>query len=429
MKNKRKTKLGALFLALAMTATSFLGNARTFAEYSSGVFSGNDILSQIKLQKNFYYDDGLTLPTDKFTFDITKKYESDGGGTDHDQPTNAMPDLELSEDGISFTVDKPGDVEESTDAKGANKATKELTFRVKNTGTFPHAGEYRYLIKENTPTSLTDGITYSNQKYLLKLYVIDDGTKKVIKKAVILNVTDKGDNAGNEELNNSNKVELMTFDNQYHKNNGVLKVKKILADLKNDTNNEENIKNRDKLFNFSIRMYRQNTSGELNVTGVIKNSDGSEITATDEQPKTVIVTFADTKNEATATFKLKHGEYIEFGQIPVGTKYTVVESNQGKYKPFAKVLENGKNALVNDKTSDANENSEIEGADPASKLSRTDKKFLIGEGTNLAEFTNKFDFIVITGIVMKNLPFILMSLLAMAGFAVFTIAKRRRYNH
>lgn len=441
MKNKRKTKLGALFLALAMTATSFLGNARTFAEYdeTSNVFSGNNILSQIKLQKNFFYDDGLTLPTDKFTFSITKKYESDGGGTKHDEPTGDMPELELAEDtttkdGISFTTTEPGTVEKvNNDTKGANKATKELNFKVKGSGTFPHAGEYRYLIKETTPDSPKDGITYSNQKYLLKLYVTDDGTSKTITKAIILNVTDKADNATNADLNNGSKVRIMTFDNQYHKNNGTLKVKKILADLNSGTNNEGNIKNRDKLFKFTIKMYRTNTSGAKTVTGTIykndEEKDENKITTSEKQNQTVSVTFSDGSYEGETTFSLKHGEHISFTNIPVGTKYTVEEQDFGEYKPYAKVLESGKNALVNDKVDGANSDSEIEGANPASKLNRTVKRFLIGEGDNLAQFTNKFDFIVITGIVMKNLPFILMSLLAMAGFAVFTIAKRRRYNH
>lgn len=426
MKNKRKTKLGALFLALAMTATSFLGTTKTFAEENNGVFSGNNILSQIRLVKNFYYDNGLTLPTDQFTFDITKKYESDGGGTDHDQPTASMPDLELTEANISFTPALPGTVTNNTgDAKGDNKATKELTFKVKGSGTFPHAGEYRYLIKENVPTAKTDGITYSNKKYLLKLYVTDDGTAKVIKKAIILDVTDKNDS--NADLNTGTKVTAMTFDNQYHKNNGVLKVKKILDDTNKDTNNENNIKNRDKLFNFTIEMYRVNTTGAKTITGTIKK-DNTEIAGSVEQPKAVDVVFADGSPKGQATFKLKHDEYIEFSNIPVGTKYTVVESDYGKYLPYAKVLENGVNVLKNDK-GETNPDAEIEGADPASKLTRTDKKFLIGESENLAQFTNKFNFIVMTGVVMKNLPFILMSLLAMAGFAVFTITKRRRYNH
>ncbi|WP_304206683.1 DUF7601 domain-containing protein [Peptostreptococcus russellii] len=426
MKNKRKTKLGALFLALAMTATSFLGTAKTFAEVNDNVFSGNDILSQIKLVKNFYYDNGLTLPTDQFTFDITKKYESDGSGVNHDEPTANMPELELTQANISFTEQAPGTVVNNTrDTKGDNKATKELAFKVKGTGTFPHAGEYRYLIKENVPDAKTDGITYSNKKYLLKLYVTDDGTDKVIKKATILDVTDKENDATNAVLNTGTKVTAMTFDNEYHKNNGNLKVKKILANTAD--NKEQNIQNRDRLFNFTIKMYRKNTRGAKTITGTIKK-DNTEIVGSTEQPKTVNLVFEDGNAEGQATFKLKHEEYIEFSDIPVGTKYTVVENDFGNYNPYAKILENGVNVLKNDRN-ETNADAEIEGADPASKLTRTDKKFLIGENENLAQFTNKFNFIVVTGIVMKNLPFILMSLLAMAGFAVFTITKRRRYNH
>lgn len=92
---------------------------------------------------------------------------------------------------------------------------------------------------------------------------------------------------------------------------------------------------------------------------------------------------------ATYTFKLKHGQAINFGNVPYGVSYEVTEASATNYKTT--------------KTGDTGS---------------------INAPTQTAAFTNNYDAPIPGGVSMDSLPYILM--LVVVGAAVVVIATRKK---
>ena len=126
---------------------------------------------------------------------------------------------------------------------------------------------------------------------------------------------------------------------------------------------------------------------KVTLTGVggKKYRDSYTVTggSNDKNPSTIKI------GEET-TFLLKHGETIHIENLPYGVTYTVTETAAEGY--------------TTEKTGDTGK---INAADQA------------------AEFTNTKDGSIDTGVVLNNMPYILVLAVLAAGVAVFIIRKRR----
>lgn len=149
-------------------------------------------------------------------------------------------------------------------------------------------------------------------------------------------------------------------------------------------------------------------AGELDVSKTVTGNLGDKnkyfefkVTLTGEAGKTYRDSYAVTGGSNTAnpstikigeetTFLLKHGETIHIENLPYGVTYTVTETAVDGY--------------TTEKTGDTGE---IKAAEQA------------------AEFTNKKEGSVDTGVVLNNMPYILVLAVLAAGVAVFIIRKRR----
>lgn len=107
-------------------------------------------------------------------------------------------------------------------------------------------------------------------------------------------------------------------------------------------------------------------------------------------------------------FTLKHGETFTVTQLPAGSKYTVTETGVPGYTASSVYHENGES-----KTAEGQKNTNF-----------TQENILLGEKTNDNTVTNKIDDVTPTGLLIDNLPFILMIGLGLAGFVV--LSKKRR---
>lgn len=144
-------------------------------------------------------------------------------------------------------------------------------------------------------------------------------------------------------------------------------------------------------FSFTLTLTKASALEPANAsyTGTIKRADGSQSTES-----FVIGT--------SKTFTLKHNEYIFFTDIPVGTTFTVTEETDG-YEMTQTTISDGKNLT------------------PA-----TQEDVLVGEDYNIVGFNNELEADALTGIIVNNLPFILLIVIAVSGFAVVLISKRHR---
>mgnify|MGYP004496163453 FL=1 len=245
-------------------------------------------------------------------------------------------------------------------------------------GDFPHAGIYEYEVTE--VQGATEGMTYSADSYTLRLYVANaaDGS------LYIKNVTAE---------HGGEKAEDVSFVNTYTKNSSLEISKTTVGDYADKT----------RKFEFSITFDRIGMGNEdATVTGNLDN--GGQLVC---------------KVDKAMTFELADGEKLVFDSLPVGTRYTVTETAaEDGYVPSVQVVENGVEGGVRT-AADADALASAE--DGATNL--------VGEGTNSVAFTNTQNDVPLTGILLKNAPFVVAiaaGALLLIGFVVRSVRRGAR---
>lgn len=234
----------------------------------------------------------------------------------------------------------------------------EITF-----GTFPHTGLYEYTISETVGAG--DGITYDTASYDLNVYVVnnEEGSLEV------RSITAEKDGEKQDEL---------SFTNTYRKNSRLTISKKTEGKYADKT----------KDFDFTIEFEKAAT--ETNEVEFYTGKIGDET--------------VDCKVGEETTFKLHDEESLVFENLPAGTRYVVKEvAAKDGYTPQIKVVENGELTL---------EKSVSEDNGISSAVTETN---LVGENENKVEFTNTYQDIALTGIVLNNWPFIILIILAIGA--------------
>ncbi len=108
------------------------------------------------------------------------------------------------------------------------------------------------------------------------------------------------------------------------------------------------------------------------------------------------------------TITLRHNQTLVFKKIPAGTKYKLVEVSSQGYTASSELKSNG---LI--RTQNGTKSQDF-----------TQENILIGEKPNDNTITNSLPDVTPTGLLIDNLPFILMIGLGLAGFVV--LSKKRR---
>ena len=276
-----KKKLGAFVLAgtmlLSMGTTAFAAGEPTAPDVNQN--------GTVPITKEFEMADGLKTPAATFKFTATSTTEG--------APTATIGD-------VSFTEEQPGTL------KG-EKYVLEGTTAISFQGTWPHAGEYVYTVKE-TQENMTN-VTYDTSSYILRVYVINGTTGLEVEK-----ITAQGANG---------KTDKILFTNTYAKNDATLTIEK---------NTEGDYADKTRKFDFEITFTKSPMSDQTTFTGTI-GAQSVEYTA-----------------GQTKTFKLADGEKLVFNNLPVGTTYMVKElAATDGYTPKVTVVEN-KTTTVTNKT-------------------------------------------------------------------------------
>lgn len=371
------------------------------------------------ITKKLQMPEGTTTPTATFTFTIV--------GTSLDGSTETadvalIPAILSGSTTLSFA---------STDAGATADGIKVVTKQTENlfpaSITWPRAGIYAYTIKETADTWSATGesMTYSAAEYLVRVYV-KNGTSgpeiDLITCAVV--VVDNSTQTEGEKIDptlpgsgHSNMVFTNTFIKNTDTGEGAVAPLAISKTVSGDYGD------RSKPFAFSITA----TKTALETGSPVYKAylmEGTSVVATITTATTAtdnIETVAEGNDYikfptgTAVTVNLKHGQSLKFIDLPVGAKYTVTETAPGaNYTASVSLVVNGAEPVVSN-ASDAN-------------TALTVPSTLIGDNANSAAFTNAFNdnSVTPTGIVVENLPFILIIALAVIALVVFIVAKSRK---
>ena len=230
--------------------------------------------------------------------------------------------------------------------------------------TFPHAGLYEYTVSETAGIE-DDGITYDTASYNLRVYVVNNEEGNL----EVSSITAEKDGDKQEEL---------SFTNTYRKNSSLT--------ISKTTEGEYADKTKD--FDFTIKFEKAATELD-NVNSYIGMIENETVNC--EVGK-------------ETEFKLHDGESLVFAELPAGTRYVVKEvAAEDGYTPSIKIVENG--VETPGKTV-----SESEGISSAATGTN-----LVGENKNEVVFTNTYEDIPLTGIILNNWPFIILIILAIGA--------------
>ena len=356
----------------------------------------------VKVNKELDIAEGITTPTATFTFKFAPKSGQNSANVPYETvtPTNGTIPNRTVTYGAGDTLPQG--------KTAITKATDDIFAGV----TYENAGEYVYTVSEEQTgwTALAnniDTLTFDTKTYEMHVFVKNksQGTGTYISNVYFVDTTAgsttaaTAKKAGNAEPGTEGGTKVYKYDlfkNKYTKKAGktgdspstinpnadaLTITKKVAGGLASKTKN----------FTFKLTFKAASTDE----TGTYTGTKGSE----------QIQFTKDVEKE----FTLHDGESLVFPDLPAGTKYTLKEEGTSGYTPSSAYKENG--TLKN-------------GAAGTQSQAYTVADVLIGEKENNNIVTNTLPEVTPTGLLIDNLPFIIMIGLGLFGFIL--VAKRRR---
>ncbi|MDR1068800.1 MAG: hypothetical protein LBL36_06125 [Clostridiales Family XIII bacterium] len=412
-KRKSGRTLLTIVLALALCLGSF--TAVFAADVSSGT-EGNS--AKAAITKILKMPKGTTIPENGFTF----TFDIDPVKVDGVAAAIAGNMPAITDGTVTFTKSDSGD-----DAADVTTYTKESS-DIFSGVTFPHPGVYIYEITEQqtgafTPTSgWTENMVYSKAKYTVTI-VVKKGTSASFIETIAVDVEKKDDGTDGK-----GKVDPtpgtgkgMVFTNTYTKTqnqpdpaqNSSLNIGMTAAGDYADPNQYFPV-------DVTVTKSALDTNTSSTYKAYVLGAGNSYDTSSDNYAgiesnggydgKPYINLASDQKY----TINLKHDQRLVVMDTPVGTAWTAVDKLDS-------------DPPLNNYIASGTINSVTIGTATGSKgdaLSTGDQKVL--ETGSIAAFTNTYDITSPTGIIINNLPYIGLIVLALGALAVFIAFKSRK---
>ena len=403
----KKTFLKKLVTAsiAAVTALSVFRGVPTFADDNdvATAKATGETSAKVSINKVLNIAEGITTPEATFTFTFTPKTGTSSNGAPYetiDSSNGQITDKNVSYSGTDVLA---------TGQTNIKKETGDI-FREVN---YTHAGEYVYTVAEKQNVgwkviqkngSPIDFMTYDNRNYEMHVIVKNKTTGGTYISSVYFKQVSPSVNGKVKPSESGTTYKYDLFTNIYRKNAGKitdpnepnpnkpnvskvdpnaksLVIKKVVSGATADKSKD---------FTFKLTFTKASTETSQSITGKIG-----------ETSKTFVY-----GQETTIT--LRHDQSLVFDTIPAGTRYKLVETGSQGYTASAAYKENG-----------ASKNQ-------AGTVSTnfTQDSILIGEKPNDNTITNSLPDVTPTGLLIDNLPFILMIGLGLAGFVV--LSKKRK---
>ena len=343
-------KLFAGIVAVAMMATMAIpGFAATGGETEAPSTDSPAITvsgKEFTIGKTYTVTGDGIAPDEEFELTQTKASASKTSITDF--TTNTAYDLTI------------GKAKHTNNASGAVTTGFEVTLPSYGN----HPGIYTYTLKEKS--NGTAGVTYDPNEYTLTVYATQAASENDMTSANSLNYSVRLDVKG--AAKGSDNYKLTGLSNTYTSN--TIKVTKKV---------KGNLADRDKTFSFKATF-----SGTEKMKGSII-ADGEAITLTNNEYK----------------FNLKHGQSIEFTNVPTGVTAIVSELNADGRAVAAGELNDTYTVTYDTVAKDNNVEVTV---------------------------TNDSNEHVDTGVILDNAPYIALLTIVAAGAVVMILKKRRNYE-
>ena len=403
----KKTFLKKLVTAsiAAVTALSVFRGVPTFADDNdvATAKANGETSAKVAINKVLNIAEGITTPEATFTFTFTPKTGTSSNGAPYE--TISDSNGKIAAKNVVYS---------KSDLLQPNQTSiKKETGNIFEIVTYTHAGEYVYTVAETQNVGWAqilknsvpiDSMTYDNRSYEMHVIVKNKQSSGVYISSVYFKLVSTSSTA---KVKPSEKGELYKYDlfvNTYRKNAGKI------------TNPNEPTPNKPKPENFNpgakslvIKKLVEGDSADktkdftfkLTFTKASTDDQGTFV----GQVGSTSYTFENGKEK---TITLHHDQSLVFDNLPAGTRYKLVESGSQGYKATASYNENG---VIRNQTGTAS-------------ADFTQTSILVGEKTNDNTITNSLPNVTPTGLLIDNLPFILMIGLGLAGFVV--LSKKRR---
>lgn len=403
----KKTFLKKLVTAsiAAVTALSVFRGVPTFADDNdvATAKATGETSAKVSINKVLNIAEGITTPEATFTFTFTPKTGTSSNGAPYE--TISDSNGKIAAKNVVYS---------KSDLLQPNQTSiKKDTGNIFESVTYTHAGEYVYTVAETQNVGWAqilknsvpiDSMTYDNRSYEMHVIVKNKQSSGVYISSVYFKLVSTSSTA---KVKPSEKGELYKYDlfvNTYRKNAGKI------------TNPNEPTPNKPKPENFNpgakslvIKKLVEGDSADktkdftfkLTFTKASTDDQGTFV----GQVGSTSYTFENGKEK---TITLHHDQSLVFDNLPAGTRYKLVESGSQGYKATASYNENG---VIRNQTGTAS-------------ADFTQTSILVGEKPNDNTITNSLPDVTPTGLLIDNLPFILMIGLGLAGFVV--LSKKRR---
>ena len=398
---KKLNKFFAVLVALAMMATLCVSMAFAVDEQEGSDKTPGEGQSSAAavMSKTLTIADGVAVPDATFTFDFTPK------ASDTDTQTAART-ATLSTTGTGAMTATAATNDGNSVAGSFNIAD---VFKDNGALIFTGPGEYIYEVTERDQTTnpvvttdettgkvTTETYTNSNADYIVRVYVKYNERNALYIDTIT--ITDKA---------TGNKVSVTdgaVFENNYDKKAEVPQPTKetALLEVTKTVEAPAGMVASNQTYPFSINLaYPENYESDDTSVQAYK------ISGTTRTPVTI--------NLGGDTFELAAGETLAFGALPYGSTYTITETlADGTVPSFTSYMASatGSDTITN----------------PTSKGTNVVAAGLVDDAAqDTFDVTNKIDAddVTPTGILMNNLPYIALALVAIGGLVAYVVVRRR----
>ena len=363
---KKLNKLFAILVAMAMVLSLSVVSAFAATENSEGA----DVVKKIVMPK------GVNIPADASVVISATLDTIDGVAPAANNTSGVIANKTLDLSSPLMTDKTSSDTEDYYYFHTGNLVNKD---------SYTHGGQYVYTVKETADlkaSTLEGGseadentktyemtVNVKSDKTIDSVYVKDGATKKTILKEVTSETVE--DYAANG-VSFTNKISIKRTSEDY--NNSAFGVKKIVQD------NTNGVSDKGTKFAMKIKV---------------------DLPASNQSAKYVYNGETKTITEATQEIEIElaDGETLYFTEIPVGAVVTAVETDSRAAEDASAAYQ--KSGEVKNDTNITQDN----------KVK--------------AEITNKRNDTDNTGILVSNLPYIVLALVAIGGMVAYVVIRRR----